>query len=244
MRSELTVKALHKSFGGIRVFENINFSIASGEILGVIGPNGAGKTTLINVVSGQLYATKGQVVLEGADVSKMPFHGRSHRGLIRSFQHTNTFKSVTVQENIERAVLFSNGSKGNAADRLPILLKKFGLYERLDQASDKLPYGMQKLLGLIMVYATSPAYMLLDEPAAGLETTERYMVDELVKDAMEHLGCGVLIVEHDMDLVRRLCPEIIVLDGGRILAQGNTEEVLRRDDVIHAYLGTAEDEDI
>ena len=243
MRSELAVKSLYKSFGGLHVFEDLSFTLPAGEILGVIGPNGAGKTTLINVVSGQLLANKGQVLLNGIDISQMSFHGRSHRGLIRSFQHTNTFRTATVRENIERAVSFSKGFNKPAIPHLTKLLKKFDLYQRLDQSSENLPYGLQKLLGLLLVYAASPNYMMLDEPAAGLESSERYMVDEFVKDALTNLECGVLIVEHDMELVRRLCPTIMVLDDGRIIAQGNTEDVLQKDEVIQAYLGTADEEE-
>jgi branched-chain amino acid transport system ATP-binding protein len=121
------------------------------------------------------------------------------------------------------------------------LISEFELTPQLDERSDKLPYGLQKMLGLILAYAVRPKVLLLDEPAAGLERRERLRVDAFVQHARSQLGCGVLIVEHDMDLVRRLCPKILVLDSGRVLAEGAPADVLSRKDVIDAYLGTAEE---
>ena len=121
------------------------------------------------------------------------------------------------------------------------LLEEFGLSGHLHEPSEKLPYGLQKMLGLIMVLAARPRFLLLDEPAAGLERRERTQVDRFVEHARKTIGCGVLIVEHDMELVRRLCPHILVLEAGRLLAEGAPAEVLSRRDVIDAYLGASEE---
>ena len=237
----LEVVAISKRFGGLHVFSDVNFSIPPGEVLGIIGPNGAGKTTLINVICGMLSPTAGDVLLDGKSMTGKPLHVVSRMGIVRSFQQTNTFRTATVRENISRAVRFGGGAH-EAWNAIAPLADEFELAPQLDEQSDKLPYGLQKMLGLLLAYAVRPKVLLLDEPAAGLERRERLRVDALVRHARAELGCGILIVEHDMDLVRRLCPKILVLDSGRVLAEGAPAEVLSRKDVIDAYLGTADEE--
>lgn len=237
--SELRIELLSKRFGGLRVFQDVSFDLPQGGLMGVIGPNGAGKTTLINVISGRQAPSGGKVFLGGRDISGLPAHAISRMGIARSFQQTNTFRSVSVRENIARAVLFGQGGRPKGLDRL---LDEFELSSRLDEQSDKLPYGLQKMLGLVMAFATNPKVLLLDEPAAGLERAERHHVDVYVQHVRELGSASVLVVEHDMDLIRRLCPRILVLDAGVVLADGPPSEVLARPDVIAAYLGTSEEE--
>ncbi len=233
-----------KQFGGNKVFNDVSLSLGKTDILGVIGPNGAGKTTLINVVSGQIQPTAGRVILKGQDLAKTSFHGRAKLGLVRTFQQTKTFKSASVEENLRRAQLFSG--KGVPLDTpfVRALLDRAGLLRRFDQVSDTLPYGMQKMLGLLMGFVTKPEILLLDEPAAGLEKDERFFIDDYVNAAVKEIGASVLLVEHDMELVKRICPRICVLDGGRMIAEGAPEEVLSRRDVIEAYLGTSDEEEL
>ncbi len=239
---ELRVVNISKRFEGLKVFNDLTFTIPPAEILGVIGPNGAGKTTLINVICGKLTPSGGHVLLDGKSVTGKPVHELSRRGLVRSFQQTNTFKSATVRENLARAIRFS-GSPASIWSRLGDLLQQFDLAPRLDEPSDKLPYGLQKMLGLLLTYTTQPKVLLLDEPAAGLERRERTLVDAFVKAAQADFGCSILIVEHDMDLIRRLCPRILVLDAGHLLAEGTPDDVLSRRDVIDAYMGISDDEE-
>jgi branched-chain amino acid transport system ATP-binding protein len=239
---ELRVDHISKRFGGLKVFTDLSFTIAPAEVLGVIGPNGAGKTTLINVISGRLKPTSGEIFLDGKPVAGKPVHALSRRGLVRSFQQTNTFKSATVRENLSRAIRFSR-SPSSIWDRLNELLQQFGLAPRLDEPSDSLPYGLQKMLGLLLTYTTRPKVLLLDEPAAGLERRERTLIDTFVKDIRADFSCSVLIVEHDMDLIRRLCPRLLVLDAGNLLAEGTPVDVLSRRDVIDAYMGVGNDEE-
>jgi ABC-type branched-subunit amino acid transport system ATPase component len=239
---ELRVENISKRFGGLKVFNDLSFTIAPAEIMGVIGPNGAGKTTLINVICGKLTPSSGQILLDGKPVAGKPVHELSRRGLVRSFQQTNTFKSATVRENLSRAIRFS-GSPASIWSRLDDMLQQFDLAPRLDEPSDKLPYGLQKMLGLLLTYTTRPKVLLLDEPAAGLERRERTLVDAFVKAAQADFGCSILIVEHDMDLIRRVCPRILVLDAGHLLAEGTPEDVLSRRDVIDAYMGISDDEE-
>ena len=237
----LSVKGLSMRFGGVRVFEDISFELPPGEVLGVIGPNGAGKTTLINVICGMLQPSSGRIVLGDTDITAKPFHAISRRGVVRSFQQTNTFRSASVRENLDRAARFSASS--SAVDiGLESLLQEYGLSGHLEEPSDKLPYGLQKMLGLLMVLAARPRFLLLDEPAAGLERRERTRIDRFIEHARSILGCGVLIVEHDMELIRRLCPQILVLEAGRLLASGRPDDVLSRREVIDAYIGVSEEE--
>jgi branched-chain amino acid transport system ATP-binding protein len=236
----LRVEAAGKQFGGLRVFDNLSFHVSPGEVVGVIGPNGAGKTTLINVMCGMLPPSSGRIFLGDKEITGLPFHEVSRLGVARSFQQTNTFRSVTVEENLFRAKRFGASSKG-ADLGIDGLLEEFGLAQHLQDPSEKLPYGLQKMLGLVMVLAARPRFLLMDEPAAGLERRERTQIDRFVEHARSTLGCGILIVEHDMELVRRLCPYSLVLESGRLLAEGPPAEVLSRKDVIDAYLGTSEE---
>ena len=236
----LRAERLGKRFGGLQVFDAIEFELKPGDRLGVIGPNGAGKTTLINVLSGLLLPTTGQVTLDGKRLSGLKLHAHSRMGVVRSFQQTNTFKRAPVRENLSRALRFSHAPPGTS-DRLDVMLRQFDLAPRLDEPAEKLPYGLQKMLGLLLAYAACPRVLLLDEPAAGLERRERTAVDAFVTAVQEDHGCSVLIVEHDMELIRRLCPRIIVLDAGQVLADGPPDQVLARQDVIDAYMGVVEE---
>lgn len=236
----LRVENLAKSFGGLHVFEGINFELKPDAILGVIGPNGAGKTTLINVICGMLAPTVGSIHLGDDEITSRPFHIVSRLGVLRSFQQTNTFQKASVEENLYRAKRFGKAREGREV-QLDTLLDEFGLRRHLYERSDSLPYGLQKMLGLLLAVASKPKFLLLDEPAAGLERRERTQVDRLVEYARKSLGCGILIVEHDMDLVRRLCPRILVLEAGGVLADGAPDEVLSRQDVMAAYLGIDEE---
>lgn len=239
MSESLRIDGISKQFGGLRVFNELSFVVPPGGVLGIIGPNGAGKTTLINVICGMLPPSTGRVLLGSRDISRKPCHVVSRLGVVRSFQQTNTFRSASVEENIYRAQRFS--ARGAEELGMNDLLNEFGLSRHLHEPSERLPYGLQKMLGLIMALAARPRFLLLDEPAAGLERRERTQVDRFIQHAQALLGCGVLIVEHDMDLVRRLCPHIVVLEAGRLLAEGTPDDVLSRQDVIDAYLGASEE---
>lgn len=236
----LRTEGLKKSFGGLHVFDGIGLELRPNQILGVIGPNGAGKTTLINVICGMLPPSGGRVMLEGQDISGKPFHMISRLGVIRSFQQTNIFAKATVEENLHRARHFSKERAGPDLDFAP-LVDEFDLDRHLHEQADSMAYGKQKMLGLLMALAPKPRFLLMDEPAAGLERKERTQIDRFIAFAQAQLGCGIMIVEHDMDLVRRLCPRIMVLEAGRVLAEGPPAEVLARRDVIDAYMGSDED---
>ncbi|RQP04157.1 MAG: ABC transporter ATP-binding protein [Paracoccus sp. BP8] len=234
----LRIEGLTKAFGGLKVFNGISFGVQPGEVLGVIGPNGAGKTTLVNVVCGLIPQTDGKVWLGARDITAMPFHAISRLGVLRSFQQTNTFRSATVEENLYRARRFSQGQEID----LEPLVRDFDLARHMDEESGSLPYGKQKMLGLLMALAPRPRFLLMDEPAAGLERSERGQIDRFISFAQQVLQCGIVIIEHDMDLVKRLCPRILVLESGRILAEGAPADVLSQKAVMDAYLGSDGDE--
>jgi ABC-type branched-subunit amino acid transport system ATPase component len=204
-------------------------------VLGVIGPNGAGKTTLISMLAGALAPSSGQVRLESKNIEGRPSYNVARRGVGRSFQQTATFGNETVGENLARALVFSRRSSFDGG--FHALIASTGLLDVLDSRSADLPYGKQKLLGLLMTVATRPRLLLMDEPAAGLETSERLLIDRIV-DLVVSDGTAVLLVEHDMDLVKRICPRVIVMDAGALLAEGPPEDVFRDLNVISAYLGT------
>ncbi|MGH6859901.1 MAG: ABC transporter ATP-binding protein [Phyllobacterium sp.] len=233
---------ISKAFGGLKVFSNVSFTLPSGGLLGVIGPNGAGKTTMINIMSGRLKLSSGQVMLGDNRIDGRPVYENAARGLVRSFQQTATFHGYTIEDNLLSALRFSKSDR-SVLDRLMPLLATFGLTENWSRSAEILPYGLQKMLGLTMALATQPKMLLLDEPAAGLEKSERSNVDTYVRFAQKEFGCGVLLVEHDMELIKRLCPSIIVLDGGKLIAEGAPAEVLAYPHVINAYLGGSDQED-
>jgi ABC-type branched-subunit amino acid transport system ATPase component len=237
----LEAAGLTKHYGGIKVFDDVSFALSQGEILGVIGPNGAGKTTLINVLCCEVPRTSGKILLGGKDISDSRLNLVSQAGLVRTFQQTNTYRSKTVRENLDYALRFGNREDKTHLDAVAEMLDRFDLTRRLNEVSDKIPYGSQKLLGLMLAFMTRPSVLLMDEPAAGLELREREYIDFFVSKLRDVLHCSVLIVEHDIELIRRLCSRIIVLDGGRVLAQGEPNEVLSRKDVLAAYVGEVEE---
>ncbi|WP_454283419.1 ABC transporter ATP-binding protein [Roseovarius sp. MBR-79] len=234
----MTIENLSRSFGGVHAFRDLNFVVPKGEVLGVIGPNGAGKTTLVNVLSNQLRPSDGRVLLEGAVITGLSMAKTAQRSLVRSFQHTSVYPSATIIENLRRARLFA-GKSAHIGPTEQSLLEDCGLSSFADRTAGSLPYGVQKMLGLVMVALTEPKVLLMDEPAAGLERKERVLIDKLIAYVRATHNCSVMIVEHDMDLIRRLCPRTLVLEGGRLLAEGATEQVLQRPEVISAYLGEA-----
>ena len=241
MHPTMKVIGLTKHFGGVKVFENLSFDLNKNEILGVVGPNGAGKTTLINVLCGAIAANSGEIWLEGKQVNGSLLHEMSKLGVLRSFQQANTFGVKTVRENLLYAMTFS-GQDLNPDQTAIDLLSQFDLLPRLDEQSNKLAYGLQKVLGMMMIFLARPRVLLLDEPAAGLEINERPRIDAFIAAAQRAYSTSVLVVEHDMALIRRLCTRMIVLDAGQLIAIGEPQDVLSRKEVLNAYIGETEDQ--
>ena len=249
----LSVKNLSITFGGLHAVENFNLDIKENELYGLIGPNGAGKTTIFNLLTGVYKPTSGSIMLNGVnkidgkntiEINKM--------GIARTFQNIRLFNKLSVHDNVKIALqnkyrystisgIFRLGRykryEALMDEEALALLKVFNLENEATMKSSNLPYGKQRKLEIARAIATNPKVLLLDEPAAGMnenETKELMNTISLVKDKF---NMTILLIEHDMKLVKGICEELSVLNFGKVLAQGPTEEVLQNKDVIKAYLG-------
>lgn len=226
-------------FGGNVAVDNVDLTVPAGSITGLIGPNGAGKTTTFNVITGLQPVTSGSVRLDGDDITKLKPHQRARRGIARTFQRLESFGSMTVRENVLVAAELNRGrlSVDSDPDHLTMaLLDRLGLTEFADQTADSLPTGRARLVEMARALATNPRLLLLDEPASGLDESESRELAALLESLADG-GLAVLLVEHDVPLVMRVCELIHVLDFGRILASGNATEIQQDPTVQAAYLG-------
>ena len=247
MKDLLEVRGLTRRFGGLTAISEISFGVSEGEIFGVIGPNGAGKTTLFNVIAGQFVPSAGRVMLAGVDVSGHSSDEIGRRGVARTFQGVHVFSKATVEENLRRAAVLARchhplvyrpralrGDDGAAALDVATFV---GLRDVLDEVAGSLPYGLQKLLGIGMALMSSPKLLLMDEPAAGLNPSEKLAARSLIRKMRDETGITILLVEHDMPLVMGVCDRILVINHGKRLALGIPDTVKADESVIDAYLG-------
>ena len=242
----LQVEKATVEFGGLRALSEVDLDVSEGSITGLIGPNGAGKTTMFNVICGLQETTSGRVWLGGDDVSDMGPHERSRRGIGRTFQRLEIFGSLTVRENIlvsaeirKRWAKDSSADPRKEADRIVELV---GLTDVAHERADAMSTGTCRLMELGRAIANQPTLMLLDEPSSGLDESETEYFAQLL-ERLSSEGLAILIVEHDVELVMRLCQQIHVLDFGRKIAAGTPAEVQANKTVQAAYLGTAEGDD-
>ena len=241
----LEARGLSRKFGALIATDDVSFSIEPGARQALIGPNGAGKTTLINLLTGVIRPTAGQVLLEGHDVTHLPSHARVRRGLTRTFQINQLFPDLTPAESLGLAISERNGSGADfwrvAGGRPAIvaeiedLLQRFGLDGDLDQPTRKLAYGKQRLLEIALALAARPRVLLLDEPAAGVPEEERR--DILAALAALPSDVAILLIEHDMDLVFNFATRISVLVAGTLLTEGPPEAIAADERVKAVYLG-------
>jgi len=239
----LQVKGLAKYFGGLKAVDGVDIEVRRGGVHALIGPNGSGKTTTLNVLSGLYQATAGKVVLDGTDVTEMPPHLRAAAGLGRTFQNIRLFRSMTALENVvvgaERPgnTLIGQGGEDALKQRAMSALTFVGLGTRANEMISSFSYGHQRLIEIARALAANPTLLLLDEPAAGLNSTEKLELHELLKRIAAQ-GLTILIIDHDMTLVSEAAQHITVLNFGRRIADGESMAVLRHPDVVSAYLGT------
>ncbi len=251
MADMLRVDNLTMMFGGLAALKDVSLNVEQGELLSVIGPNGSGKTTLFNVITGIYVPTSGKVGFDGQDITRLSAYGISARGLARTFQNINLFDSMTVLDNVKvgqhsstksgvvDAVLRSRRYKQEEMEteaRAKELVDFVGLSKVSGELAKNLPYGEQKRLEIARSLASSPKMLLLDEPTAGLNTSEKAMVADLIK-AVHAKGITIVLIEHDMRVVMGISRRIIVLDHGEKIASGNPMEVKTDKRVIEAYLG-------
>lgn len=245
MAPVLQISGLNKNFGAIEVSRNINLTLEKGARHALIGPNGAGKTTLVNLITGALRGSSGTIHLNGEDITNLPQAARTRRGMARTFQINQLFRGLTVLENVYMAISErthassrlwrpAGAERGIIAEALQHL-DSLGLADDADKNVNELAYGRQRLIEIAIALAQRPRLLLLDEPAAGVPSSESH----LILDVIERLDpdIAVLIIEHDMDVVFRFAKEITVLVAGAILTQGTPDQIAKDEQVRAVYLG-------
>jgi branched-chain amino acid transport system ATP-binding protein len=226
-------------FGGLVALENVSLSVREGEIVGLIGPNGAGKTTLFNIIAGATRPTTGEVLLDGHNITGLKPHQRSRRGLARTFQITQPFVDMTVEENVMVGALRFGGSFAQRRARVQPILEVIGLQDKRDVLARGLSTGQRKRLELGRALATEPTLLLMDEVTGGVDQPSIPGLLALVQ-SLKALGKTVVVIEHNMRVIRGLADRLLFLNRGRLIVEGRPEEVITNPDVIELYLGTSD----
>jgi branched-chain amino acid transport system ATP-binding protein len=235
----LRASSVSRAFEGVQALRGVTLTLHRGETIGLIGPNGAGKSTLVNVLSGFDRPDGGTVELAGQDVTGWPPHRRGRKGLSRTFQHSHSFRALSVRENVEVSALGVGASPREASRRARALLARLDLERYAGAPAAALAHGDERRLGVARALATDPRFVLLDEPAAGLPEAEMPDFATLIRSIATEHEAGVLLIDHNMALIMETCDRIQVLDQGTVLAEGTPGEIRANLDVAAAYLGEA-----
>ncbi|ARF13769.1 ABC transporter ATP-binding protein [Sporosarcina ureae] len=254
----LEIKKISKNFGGIQALTDVSFSVEEGEILGLIGPNGAGKTTMFNMITAMYPPSSGVISFVGNPLSNLKPHQITEKGICRTFQNIRLFSDLTVRENVMvgnhcrlktnvmQSVLRTKAQKAEEARVLATsdeILEVVGLANDKETIAKNLSYGAQRRLEIARALASRPKLILLDEPAAGMNEKETNDLFNLIKK-IQTLNITVLLIEHDMPLVMRVCSRIIVLNFGKKIAEGTPSSIQNNKEVIEAYLGVEEEDEL
>ncbi len=252
MTEVLGLDTLNKFFGGVHAVRDVSFTLNKGELAGLIGPNGAGKTTVFNLITGVYPLDSGHVSMEGRDITGIRTCDAVGRGIARTFQNLRLFKGSSVLENVMTAgqryhfYTFLEGathmgrwrSKEKAMKKESMdLLERVGLAKDANRVADTLPYGHQRRLEIARALALRPRLLLLDEPAAGMNPEEVQELNVLIKDIHRDFDLTILVIEHHMELVMEICPHVICLNFGAVIADGTPEDIQGNKEVLKAYLG-------
>lgn len=253
----LELKDVNKKFGGLTAVDGVNLKVEENQICALIGPNGAGKTTVFNMITGAYQVTSGDVIFNGKSICGKKPHQIVENGIARTFQNIRLFKSATVLENVMTGfhcktktgmfnVIFNYRKcmqeEAECREKALEILRFLGLEDVKDLEARNIPYGHQRLLEIGRALATSPKLLLLDEPAAGMNSQEKKELVNTIRKIRDTYHLAVLLVEHDMELVMGISENITVINFGRPIACGTAEEIQNNNDVIEAYLGRSDDE--
>jgi branched-chain amino acid transport system ATP-binding protein len=252
-RTRLVLEGLSKRFGGVKAVDDVSFAVPPQEIRGIIGPNGAGKTTLFDMIAGAQRATAGTVVLDGTDVTAASASKRARLGVRRTFQRQQPIGWLSVEDNVLCALEWRGGGGGMVGDLLALpgrrrierrrrddaqhMLELCGLSELRQRQASELSIGQARRLELARAVVDEPKLLLLDEPTSGLEESEVEVFAEIVRDVRVDTSCSVLLIEHDVPFVMALCDQVMVMELGKVFAEGTPDEVKRNKAVRDAYLG-------
>ncbi len=232
----LEVKEISKNFGGNKVLKNVTFSVEKGEILGIVGPNGSGKTTLLNVISGIVVPDKGDILLEGRSLVRIPLYKRARIGIGRTFQITRLFENLSVLENVMIPLYYGSPLKAEKEVAYAIL-ESVGLFNKKEELAGSLSLAQRKRLELARALALSPKILLLDEIFAGLNPVSIKEIVELILNMNAEKGITVILVEHVLKALFQLTERVVVLSEGKLIFDGNPQDMAKNEEVIKAYLG-------